>query len=236
MSYDFENKKINANVRTGELFQIHGMQDYYLGVTFRYHAKTWNGCVPIKSKYQGTDIPRTYEDVKEWVLQCYTELDPGRNDVWQNEQRHYWENRQAFDTQAVFDALNGNDVMTKWQCRKCGPVPQANPQPAARIKKLRESGYYIATMKKDCPTCGKKEFYDLLIRLPRKAADNEKRFSISTSLQNKIKNVLPLKDACFDSPQTASELVIDHKFPSSRWVNGETVNETNMSEEEIKKS
>lgn len=148
MSYDFENKKINANVRTGELFQIHGMQDYYLGVTFRYHAKTWNGCVPIKSKYQGTDIPRTYEDVKEWVLQCYTELDPGRNDVWQNEQRHYWENRQAFDTQAVFDALNGNDVMTKWQCRKCGPVPQANPQPAARIKKLRESGYYIATMKK----------------------------------------------------------------------------------------
>lgn len=25
--------------------------------------------------------------------------------------------------------------MTKWQCRKCGPVPQANPQPAARIKK-----------------------------------------------------------------------------------------------------
>ena len=125
--------------------------------------------------------------------------------------------------------------MTKWQCRKCGPVPQANPQPAARIKKLRESGYYIATMKKDCPTCGKKEFYDLLIRLPRKAADNEKRFSISTSLQNKIKNVLPLKDACFDSPQTASELVIDHKFPSSRWVNGETVNETNMSEEEIKK-
>ena len=80
-----------------------------------------------------------------------------------------------------------------------------------------------------------KGFYDLLIRLPRKAADNEKRFSISTSLQNKIKNVLPLKDACFDSPQTASELVIDHKFPSSRWVNGETVNETNMSEEEIKK-
>ena len=235
MSYDFENKRINANVRTGELFQIHGMQDYYLSVTFRYHAKTWNGCVPIKSKYQGTDIPLTYEDVKEWVLQCYTELDPGRNDVWQNEQRHYWENRQAFDTQAVFDALNGNDVMTKWQCRKCGPVPQANPQAGARIKKLRESGYYIATMKKDCPTCGKKEFYDLLIRLPRKAADNEKRFSISTSLQNKIKNVLPLKDACFDSPQTASELVIDHKFPSSRWVNGETVNETNMSEEEIKK-
>lgn len=235
MISEFENKKINPNIRTSELFQIHGMQDYYLGVTFRYHAKSWNGCVPIKSKYQGTDIPLTYDDIKEWVLYCYTELDPGKNRVWQNEQRQYWENRQAFDTQAVFDALNGNDVLTKWQCRKCGPVPQANPQAGARIRKLRESGYYIATLKRDCPTCGKKEFFDLLIRLPRKAANNEKRFSISVSLQNKIKSVLPLRDACFDSPQTASELIIDHKFPSSRWVNGETVNETSMPEEQIKK-
>lgn len=29
-------------------------------------------------------------------------------------------------------------------------------------------------------------------------------------------------------------MIIDHKFPSSRWVNGETVNETTMPEEEIK--
>lgn len=144
MSYDFENKKINADVRTGELFKIHGMQDYYLEVIFRYYAKTWNGCIPIKSKYQGTDIPLTYDDVKEWTLKCYSELDPGKNNVWQNDQRHYWENKQAFDTQAVFDALNGTDNMTKWQCRKCGPVPEANPQAGARIKKLRESGYYIA--------------------------------------------------------------------------------------------
>ena len=85
----------------------------------------------------------------------------------------------------------------------------------------------------DCGTCGGKQFFDLLIRLPRNPADNEKRFSISVSLQNKIKTVLPLKDACFDSPQAAPELIIDHKFPSSRWVNGETVNETSMSEDEI---
>lgn len=65
--------------------------------------------------------------------------------------------------------------MTKWQCRKCGPVPQANPQPAARIKTARKWVLYC-DYEKDCPTCGKKEFYDLLIRLPRKAADNEKDF------------------------------------------------------------
>lgn len=233
-AYPFENIRINANVRTGELFQIHGMQDYYLNVTFRYTGKTWNGCVPIKSKYQGTDVPLTLDDVKNWVLNCYTELDPGKNNLWQNSQRQFWENKQAYDTQAVFDALNGQDSLTKWQCRKCGPVPESNPQPAARIKALKQMGYYIATLKRDCATCGGKQFFDLLVRLPRHAADNEKRFSISVSLQNRIKSVLPLKDACFDTPQTESELIIDHKFPSSRWVNGETVNETTMPDDEIK--
>ena len=233
MAYPFENKRFNPNVKTGELFQIHGMQDYYLGVTFRYTAKTWNGAIPIKSKYQGTDIPLTLDDVKSWTLRCYTELDPGKNQVWQNEQRQFWENKQAFDTQAVFDALNGTESLTKWQCRKCGPVPQSNPQPAARIKALKQMGYYIATIKRECATCGGKQYFDLLIRLPRHAADNEKRFTISVSLQNKIKSVLPLKDACFDSGQMPSELIIDHKFPYSRWVNGETVNETTMSNEEI---
>lgn len=81
----------------------------------------------------------------------------------------------------------------------------------------------------------KKGKFDLLIRLTRKAADNEKRFSISVSLQNGIKSVLPLKDACFDSSQSVSELIIGHKFPSSRWVNGETINETAMTEEEIER-
>ena len=79
MAYPFENCRINPNVRTGTMFQIHGMQDYYINVTFRYPAKTWNGCVPIKSKYQGTDIPLTADDVKAWVLDCYIELDPGKN-------------------------------------------------------------------------------------------------------------------------------------------------------------
>ena len=87
----------------------------------------------------------------------------------------------------------------------------------------------------DCATCGGKQFFDLLIRLPRHAADNEKRFSIPVSLQNRIKTVLPLKDACFDSSQTVSELIIDHKFPSSRWVNGETINNTTMPDAEIKR-
>lgn len=234
MSEDFENKRINSNIRTGNLFKVFGMEDYYLGVTFKYPAKTWNGCIPIISKYHGINIPQNYDDIVDWVLKCYTDLDPGKNTLWQNTQRQFWDNTHAYDTQAVFDALNGMDDMTKWHCRKCGPAPKSNPQPAARIKALKQKGFFIATIKKDCPTCGGKTFFDLLIRLPRKAADNEKRYSIPVKLQNRIKSILPLKDACFDSPQKEDELIIDHKFPSSRWVNGETVNDINMSDNEIK--
>lgn len=234
MVYKFENKKINANIKTGEFFRLHGMEDYYLLVTFKYPSRIWNGCVPIKAKYQGVDVPLHDDDVCDWVLKCYEELDPGKNNLWQDSQRKYWAEREAYDTQAVFDALNGDDCLTKWQCRKCGPVPQANPQAGARIKTLRQYGYYIATMKRDCPTCGKKQFFDLLVRLTRRAADNEKRYAISKKLQKKIKTVLPLKDACFGSQHPAAELIIDHKFPSSRWVNGETINENSMTDEEIR--
>jgi len=235
MSYSFENWRINANVQTGKMFQIHGMDDYYLMTTFRYSARVWNGCVPIKSKYHGVNIPLTEEDIKAWVLDCYQKLDPGHAQAWNNQQRSYWESRRSYDTQAVFEALNGSEPLTRWQCRKCGPVPSVNPQPAARIKALKQQGYYIATTQMNCGTCGGKQYFDLLIRLPRHAAENERRYTIAVSLQNRIKSILPLRDACFDSEQRASELIIDHKFPSSRWVNGETVNEVSMTDEEIRK-
>lgn len=233
-AYPFENMRINADVRTTVMFQVPKMEDYYLGVVFRYTRTTWNGCIPLQAKYEGISIPPTKEDVTAWVLQCYADLDPGKNIMWQNSQRTFWQQKQAYDTQAVFEALNGQDSTTKWLCRKCGPVPQVNPQSGARIRALRMMGYYIATQKMLCPTCGKNTDFDLLVRLPRSAADNQKRFTIAKSLEAKIKTVLPLRDACFDSPQKASELIIDHKFPSSRWVNGETINETTMSDSEIK--
>lgn len=235
MSYEFENKTVNRNIKTMSLFRIDKMEDYYLSVRFTYHGYIWNGAVPIKAKYQGVDIPLTKDDVFEWTKSCYEALDPGKYSVWQSQQNAFWDEKGAEDTHLVFEALNGNEPVTKWLCRKCGPVPKVNPQPAARIKKLKEYGYHIATIKMECGTCGRKQYFDLLIRLPRHPADNQKRFSISVALRNKILRVLPLKDACFGTALQPSEVIIDHKFPSSRWVNGETINETDMSEEEIKK-
>lgn len=235
MSYDFENKTINRNIKTSNLFKIDKMEDYYLAVRFTYRGYIWNGAVPIKAKYQGVDIPLTKDDVFEWTQSCYEALDPGNYRVWQTNQIEFWDSINAEDTHLVFDALNGTEPTTKWLCRKCGPVPKVNPQAGARIKKLKEYGYHIATVKMECSVCGKKQFFDLLIRLPRHPADNQRRFSISAALRNKILNTLPLKDSCFETTLRPNEAIIDHKFPSSRWVNGETINETDMPIEDIKK-
>lgn len=234
MTYPFENKQLTKDIKINTLFQIEKMEDLYLLVRFKYKKMIWNGAIPIRAKYQGVNIPLTSEDVEEWVKECYAELSPEKYILWQEEQNNYWKNKSSEDTQLVFEALNGTESTTKWLCRKCGPVPQVNPQPGARIRSLRQMGYHIATLNMQCSSCGKKQYFDLLIRLPRHAADNQKRIAISKSLRTKILSTLPNIDCVFDNPLDKKACVIDHKFPSSRWVNGETLNHTSMTEEQIR--
>ena len=235
MPDNFEKQKISQTINTGNLIYVDKMQDIFLEVTFRYHSRIWNGAVPIKVKYQGIKVPLTKADLVEWVKECYTELDPGKHEVWQREQDIFWDNKRAHDSRAVFVALNGKEETTKWLCRICGPVPKINPQSAARIKFLKKVGFFVATNKIYCTNCGKKTHFDLLIRLPRKAANNEKRAPLPHSLEKKIKELYAYKDACFDEKLSERELVIDHKFPSSRWVQGEKVNVTTMSDDKIRR-
>lgn len=231
---DYENKKVNNNITLGKQFKVPAMEDYFIEVRFKYPIGTWSGCIPIISRYQGINIPQNKVDVFAHAEQCYSALHPNNYSNWNTQQLEYWRNLDASDTEVVFNALNPNSPFTNWQCRKCGPVPQVNPQPAARIKNLKIKGYVIASRKMDCPSCGKKQTFDLLIRLPRHEIYVVKRYNISKKLNHKIKTVLPLKDSCFDLPKKANELIIDHKFPSQRWINGESINFDSMTEEEIK--
>lgn len=235
MSYPFENKQVNRDIRINTLFNIAKMEDVYLSVRFRYQGVIWNGAVPIRAKYQGVNVPLTQADVFDWVQTCYDALNPAKYLVWQNQQNQFWQNKNSEDTKLVFDALNGTDNTTRWLCRKCGPVPAVNPQPASRIRSLKQMGYHIATMQLECSSCGNKQYFDLLIRLPRHAADNQKRFSISKALRDRILQILPNVDCVFETPLEEKACIIDHKFPSSRWVNGETINYTTMPEADIRK-
>lgn len=231
---DYENKKVNNNISLLKQFKVPAMEDYFLEVRFKYPTGTWSGCIPITSRYQGIHIPQNKVDVFHHAELCYSQLHPNNFNSWNSDQQEYWRNLDSPDTEVVFNALNPNSPFTNWQCRKCGPVPQVNPQPAARIKNLKVKGYIIASCKKDCPSCGNKQTFDLLVRLPRKEVQVIKRYNISQKLTRKIKTVLPLKDVCFGTSQKANELIIDHKFPSQRWINGETQNFDSMDESEIK--
>ncbi len=113
MSYSFENKKITADITINDLFNIEKMEDAYLSVRFKYQKVVWNGAIPINAKYQGINIPLTHEDVVEWVKSCYSTLEPAKFQLWQNEQRVFWENKNSEDTKLVFDALNGTESTTK---------------------------------------------------------------------------------------------------------------------------
>lgn len=234
---DYENLKISSDIKTTTEFKIHGMDDYYLGVSFRYSGRSnWNGAIPIQSKYQGINKPKNKIDITAWVEACYAILDPANYTNWKTKVDNFWDKKSASDTKTVFDALNGRlSDSTIWMCRKCGEVQKVNPQPAARIKRLKELGFFIATKKQRCNTCDSMQFFDILIRLPITPSGNNKRYSISKQLEKRIKDLLGNKDVCFDYTHNSSVLVIDHKFPSSRWINGETINEDKMTDDDIKK-
>lgn len=210
------------------------MEDIYLLVTFIYKNTTWNGAIPIKAKYQGVEIPLAKDDIFAWAQECYDSLNPSNYTQWKDDQDEYWKNKDADSTLLVFSALNGEEKTTKWLCRKCGPLPRVNPQSASRIRSLKMLGYHIATLKGDCQTCSSKQNFDLLIRLPRFAADNQKRFTISRALRNRIIKLLENTECVFDTKIDPKACIIDHKFPSSRWVNGETVNHLDMPDDEIR--
>ena len=62
----------------------------------------------------------------------------------------------------------------------------------------------------------------------------KERYALSSKLSDRIKNILGNTEVAFDSKRPSKELIIDHKFPSQRWENGETPNSEDMTDNEIK--
>ena len=196
--------------------------------------------IPIYEKYQGinlTNVPE--EDVEEWIQECYESMSPSNASVWNRTEKIYWEKHQkANKAKPLFDVLNTEDRyhLTQWGCRQCTDTSQVNSQAASRIRALKQShGYHIATKDVYCPVCKEITPHDILLRIPRKKGESQKRYSISTSLKNRIKEHFSYTDACFGVKLSKGtrELIIDHKFPATRWAAGETKNFTTMTDEQI---
>lgn len=240
--FDFEDLEICPEIKTFKVFQVSKMPDLVLEVEFKYpKTPAWKGCIPILEKYQGLDktqLPK--EDVVEYVKNCYNDLDPRNSKTWNADEDLYWSGRSKADmAKLLFDVLNGETQyhQTNWMCRQCTDTSSVNSQAASRIRALKQThGYHIATKDFKCEVCGKYTTHDLLIRIPKLVGNSNKRFSIPTSLMRRIKELFEYTDACFNEKYGAGSknLVVDHKFPSTRWVVGENPNFASMTDDEIK--
>ena len=240
--YAFENMTIDPNIKTFDVFQVLRMPDKFLEVEFRYpKTQVWRTCLPILEKYQGVNKTESHlEDVVEYIVKCYNILNPKNSTAWNSGEKKYWEEHESADmAKVLFDVLNTETEyhLTRWMCRQCTDTSNVNSQAASRIRALKKNhGYHIATKDFMCEVCGKITTHDMLIRIPREIGNSNERYSIPSSLKHRIKELFNYTDACYNEKHTkgAKNLVIDHKFPSTRWAVGETPNSASMKDEEIK--
>ncbi|MCF0225437.1 MAG: hypothetical protein HUK20_14315 [Fibrobacter sp.] len=241
--YSFENMEIDTNVKTFEVFQVSKMPDKFLEVEFKYpKTPTYRICLPILEKYQGVDWENAQkEDVVEYIKESYNLLNPKNATTWNASETDYWQKHEQADKAAeLFFVLNTENQyhLTGWMCRQCTDTSSVNSQAASRIRALKKDhGYHIATKDMKCDVCGKVTTHDILIRLPKTIGKSNKRYSIPTSLMRRIKQLFNYVDACYNEKYTegAKDLVVDHKFPSTRWAAGENPNFATMTDDEIKK-
>jgi hypothetical protein len=175
---------------------------------------------------QGLDL--TDEEFDNLIEENYELLNPENKTDWITESDANWEDKTTA-TYKVLAALYSGE----WECRVCGPVPNVNPQPAARLRDLKKRGYIIGSKRKQCANCDQKTMHDILVMLPsiEKRFDhgNELRKPMSEVLKKRIKSILGYKEVCFNVVRSDVELLVDHKFPSQRWNEPESDNPNDMS-------
>jgi len=224
------NRKINENILLKNIFTQEKMEDKYIEVVFIYRSSIWNGVLPIFLVYQGFQIS---DDAKldEFALNSYTLLDSINKVGWLKSREDLWTDKQKGPTYKVLKALESGI----WECRVCGPVPEVNPQPSARLRDLKKMGYVISSKRIQCNNCCKSTMHDILVLLSLLDIESagKVRTSISENLKKRIKKLLGNKEACFNVLRPDKELLIDHKFPSQRWKSGESENPDTLSNNDI---
>lgn len=215
-----------------EYFLAEKTSDVFKEVEFKYQVKSWDGVLPKFLEKQGLDL--TDAEFDDLIEENYELLNPDNKANWIAESDATW-NDKTSATYKVLAALYSGD----WECRVCGPVPNVNPQPAARLRDLKKRGYIIGSKRKPCVTCNQKTMHDILVMLPsiEKRFDhgNELRKPMSEILKKRIKSLLGYKEVCFNVVRSDVELLVDHKFPSQRWNEPESDNPNDMAVVEIEK-
>lgn len=214
-----------------EYFIPEKTSDVFKEVEFEYQVNKWQGVLPKFLEKQGLDL--TDDEFDNSLEENYGLLHPNNRTEWINQSNAQWADKNSATYKVLAALYSGN-----WECRVCGPVPQVNPQPAARLRDIKKKGYIIGSRRRQCTNCNQKTMHDILVMLPNIESKfehgNELRKPMSDILKKRIKTILGNKEVCFNIVRSDVELLIDHKFPSQRWNQPETDNPNDMSEEDIR--
>lgn len=116
-------------------------------------------------------------------------------------------------------------------CRHCSKVYKSNPNPQAVIRNLKDKGFIICTLMKECSAAKKKTTFDYLLPIPPQKITS-RTDKIPKYIQNEVKRLFNNKDAF--SNTTDKSILPDHKFPEIRWgANPVIIDNNNLNEHEI---
>lgn len=225
-------KQINPQILIEkEYFIPEKTNDVFMEVEFDYGGKKWDGVLPKFLEKQGLDL--TDEEFNNSIEENYNLLSPTNKKKWIIANDEGWKDKTEENYKVISALYSG-----EWECRTCG-VAKINDQPPARIRALKIKGYIIGSKRKHCTNCGKKTMHDILIMLPKvlsKFEDgNELRAPMSDKFKERVKRILGKREVCFNTKRSSVELLVDHKFPSQRWIKKESANPDDMPEAEIRK-
>ena len=216
-------------IETGQIFTVSKTDLKFIEVLFTYaDGSVWNGCFPVY--YPPMSIKFDLAEITDKLSDAYNKVAPKSIKESARKIMLRWpKTSKTSETYKVFESL----LSAKWECRSCG-AGKINDQPAARIRDIKKNGFIISTQKRFCTDCQKKQYHDILLVFDLSSeVRSEFRKPISGTMRTKIINVLDKIDAFSDAHRPNNEFVIDHKFPSQRWVEAESDNDQ-LSNEEIK--
>ena len=215
-------------IKKGDVFTVSKTDNKFIDILFLYSdGSSWDGCFPIF--YPHNSIQFNVAEIDSKLSELYKDMDQTQLSTYAENTKKRWTKSRESETYKVFESL----LSGIWECRSCG-AGKINDQPAARIRDIKKKGFIIATKNKHCPRCQKKQYHDILLPFEISSETRvEFRKPISLSMRKKIIDVLDNKDVFFDTTRPENEFVIDHKFPSQRWVEEES-NNTQLTDLEIK--
>lgn len=219
-------------IKVGAEFTVSKTDNRFIEVEFNFDNKDiWKGCFPIYYPHLSLDysLPESKEKLASDLKSAYEQLSP--NNIAESiiSAKRRWGRKVDSVTYKVFEVL----LTGKWECRACG-VGKINDQAAARIRDIKKNGYIVATKTMQCMKCKQSQYHDILIPIKIESdVRSEFRKPISKKMKERILQVLGMRDVFFNSTRPVNEFVIDHKFPSQRWVREETDN-SNLTDDDIR--